>query len=87
MIDFSIIWKPFNDFYDSDRILEQPFFQIIGLSLHPFSTNHSMFDVGRSMFIFFNNRFTIPTGLWTPAGAPPSGKGAGALHFLTIPAD
>ena len=47
MVAYPGIWTLFNDFYDSHRILEQPFFQIICLFVHLFT---STFDVGRSMF-------------------------------------
>ena len=41
------IRKLFNNFYDSHRILEQPFFQVICLFLHLFP-----FNVRCSTFIF-----------------------------------
>jgi len=47
MVAYSGIRKLLNDLYDSNRILEQPFFQIICLFVHLFT---STFDVGRSMF-------------------------------------
>lgn len=48
----SSAWKLFNNLCDSHRILEQPFYQIICLSLHRFPLNFRccMFDVRCSFF-------------------------------------
>jgi hypothetical protein len=48
MVAYSGFWKLFNNLYDSHRILEQSFFQIISLFLH-LTLQYSMLDVRRSM--------------------------------------
>ncbi len=52
MVAYSGFWKLFNNLYDSHRILEQPFFQIICLFLHllPFTIRCWTFDVRCSSF-------------------------------------
>ena len=76
------IWELFNDLYDLHRILDQPFFQIICLSLHlfPFNIRCWTFDVRCSFFQFLSHQNNLALMLPCHGSGFPKGMHVNGLY-------